>query len=629
MPRDLAAITGTTDVSKPVIFGVLTTMATFSIIINIPGPMGALFAPLGYTVIAALLFSIIESQLILPCHLAHRKTERHTGTQPLLDGWLRFQERLSDAMEALANNYYQPAVERVLHWRYVTLAVAVVVLAIAAAFFASGRMVFQFFPSIEGDRLYATLTMPEGTSIEDTALAATHIERAAEQLRQELDAALEEGETSMVSQVFSSIGSVIPKSGILTVEAHSNMAEIGIKLELPPNYSGISTKEFANRWRELTGGIPDAVELVFTAEKFGLGAAIEFELYGSDFDELRSAATDLGNALRAYNGIHDVSDSYRSGKQEVQLKLLPNAKYLGVTLDDLGQQVRQAFYGYEVQRIQRGKEDIRVMVRYPEKERRSLGDLEDMRIRTTDGIEIPFSAVARADLSRGYTAIKRVDGQRVVSVRADVNRTIVAPETVIKLVKQGELPAILARHPSVNYKMAGEAEEYAESLGGLMSTTMLVLLLIYLLLAIPLMSYLQPLVIMSVIPFGMIGAVIGHYILGLDLVFFSLLGIVALAGVVVNSSLVLVDYINQQREFEPDLFSVVSHAGSVRFRPIVSSFVPMATSLAFGVLFGTVITLFLVPCLYMVLEDFLNFSGLNKSSDFNDSRCGGRSKLQV
>jgi multidrug efflux pump subunit AcrB len=253
-----------------------------------------------------------------------------------------------------------------------------------------------------------------------------------------------------------------------------------------------------------------------------------------------------------------------------------------------------------------------------------------MRIRTSEGIEVPFSSVARASLARGYTTIRRVDGQRMVGVKADVNRSITTPEAVIKEIKRQELADIVKRHPGVSYGLAGEAEEYSESLGGLASTAFLALLLIYALLAIPLQSYLQPLVIMSVIPFGAVGAILGHYLLGMDLVFFSLLGIVALSGVVVNSSLVLVDHINRQRDSGQDLGWVVAHAGSVRFRPIVltslttfiglapivmdrtislTPFVPMATSLAFGVLLGTLITLFLVPCLYMVLEDLLILLG--------------------
>ncbi|MDH3993930.1 MAG: efflux RND transporter permease subunit, partial [Gammaproteobacteria bacterium] len=565
-----AAVEGTQEVSLPVLFGVLTTMATFIPIINIPGPMGGFFAPLGYTVILALAFSIIESQLILPPHLAHRKAEKEKGDNPVVNRWLDLQDLISGSLQTAATRYYLPAVTRAMQWRYVTVACGVVVLAITLSLFASGRMQFQFFPAVEGTHLYAKLTMPEGTPVEKTAEAVHQMEAAAEQLRLELDRDLAAGEASKIAHVFSSIGSFIPKGSIGgSGSPQSNLAEVGIELNLPRNYSGVSTRSFANRWRELTGSIPDAIEQSFTSEAFGIGKAIEFELYGKDFDELRTAAAELRTALQGYNGVIDVSDSFRAGKQEVQLALLPEARNLGLTLNDLGQQVRQAFYGYEAQRIQRGKDDIRVMVRYPERERRSLGDLEAMRIRTADGTEVPFSSVARATLARGYTTIRRVDGHRVVSVTADVNRTVATPESVIKSIRRNELSDIIDRHPGVSYGLAGEAEERSESMGSLVSTALLALLLIYALLAIPLKSYLQPLVIMSVIPFGAVGAILGHYLLGMDLVFFSLLGIVALAGVVVNSSLVLVDYINSQRKSGQELEWVVSHAGSVRFRPIV------------------------------------------------------------
>lgn len=628
-----AAVDGTSEVSLPVIFGVLTTMATFIPVISIPGPMGGFYDPLGFTVMLALAFSVIESQWILPMHLAYRRQESAQGNNRFLDGWLRFQDRVSSSLQNIATTAYKPAVELALQWRYLTVSMGVAALAITLSMFAGGHIQFQFFPAVEGTHLYATLTMPEGTPIENTALAVERLESAAEALRTELDSELPEGEPSKISHVFSSIGSFIPKGSIDDrVSAQSNLAEVGIELNLPGDYSGTPTRVYANRWRELTGGIPDAIELGFTSEAFGFGKAISFELYGKDFDELRDAAAELRLALQAYDGVEDVSDTFRAGKQEVQLALLPEARSLGLTLQDLGQQVRQAFYGYEAQRVQRGPDDIRVMVRFPAHERRSLGDLEAMRIRTADGTEVPFSSVASVSLSRGYTSIQRVDGKRVVTVEADVDRTVNTPEAIIAEVLQNDLPNITAKHPSVSFGLAGEAEERSESMGSLVSTATLALLIIYALLAIPLRSYLQPLVIMSVIPFGAVGAILGHLLLGKDLVFFSLLGIIALSGVVVNSSLILVDYINKQRKLGHSLQEAVTHAGTVRFRPIVLTsittfvgltpimmdttisthiFVPMAISLAFGVLVGTLITLFIVPCLYTILQDILPSGGSN------------------
>ncbi len=624
-PQLQAAVQGAQEVSVPVIFGVLTTMATFIPIINIPGAMNSFFGAIGYVVITALTFSIIESQMILPSHLAHRSAEREPGDNALLKKWLKLQDRISGGLEQIACRYYEPAVNRALEWRYLTMSVGLAVLILALSLLLSGRIVFQFFPAVEGTRLYANLVMPEGTPVEETARAARAIERAANQLREELDRgrALEQG--SMVRHVFSSIGATIPKGSVgFGATTGSHLAEIGIELNLPRDYDGEPTSVFANRWRELSGSIPDAVELSFTSQALSLGSPIDIELYGSNFEELRSAAASLREVLQSYPGVMDVTDTFRAGKQEVQLRLLPEARNLGLTTSDLGRQVRQAFYGYEAQRIQRGKDDVRVMVRYPEEERRSMGDLEQMRIRTAEGIEVPFSSVARAELGRGFTTINRVGGQRVVSVRADVDRRANNPETILQQLTDNDIASIIAQHPGVNFRLSGEAEDRQESMSALGGFALLALLVIYALLAIPLQSYLQPLVIMSVIPFGMVGAMLGHMILGVDLVFFSLLGIVALSGVVVNSSLVLVDFINRNRAGSKDLRQVVGHAGAVRFRPIVLTsittflgltplmldntislvmFVPMAISLAFGVLFGTVITLFLVPCLYLALED--------------------------
>ena len=345
---------------------------------------------------------------------------------------------------------------------------------------------------------------------------------------------------------------------------------------------------------------------------------------GRNVDDLAAAATDLRAELSRFVGVADVSDSFRSGKQEVRLSLRPEAQHLGLTLNDLARQVRQAFYGEEAQRVQRGTEDVRVMVRYPETERRSLGDLEDMRIRTSDGTEVPFAAAAEFTLGQGYSTITRINRQRVVTVRADVNRSITTPEAVLNSLAAEALPRIVAGYRGVTYSLTGEQEERAESFGGMARLFPVALLIMFALLAIPLRSYLQPLIIMSGIPFGAVGAIVGHLMMGWSLALPSILGMIALSGVVVNSSLVLVDYINRQRRAGVPVLNAVRRAGVVRFRPImltsITTFagltplmlidnpatafiIPMAISLGWGVLFATVITLFLVPSLVLILED--------------------------
>ena len=623
-PRLQAAIDGTNEVSTPVIFGVLTTMATFIPIMNIPGEIGGFFLVIGTVVVIALFFSIFESQLILPHHLAHRRVAHRKEGK---NRWQRIQGALSDQLDLFASNTFAPWVAKAIEYRYTTLALGVAVLIIALGALLSGRILFQFFPSVDGSRIYASVVLPEGTPIETTARVVERMEDSAEQLRRELDAMTLVADQSSITKVYTAVGTLLPKGSVeFGTPVKTNIAEVAVQLNIPSDYEGTPVSIFANRWRELTGPIPDAVEVKFTATSFSIGAAIDIELFGTDFEELKSVADELKTALAGYPGVVDISDSFRSGKQEVKLSLKPEARYYGISLKHLGSQVRHAFYGYEAQRIQRGKDDIRVMVRYPEDERDAFGSIESMFITTPDGAEVPFSSVANIEIGEGFTTISRIDGQRVINVTAEVMRDKITPEQVLSGVFGKSLPEITRRHPGVSYSLAGEAEDRAESMSSLGAYALLALLVIYALLAVPLQSYLQPLVIMSVIPFGAIGAIFGHFVMGADLTFLSVLGIVALSGVVVNSSLVLVDYVNRQRAAGTDLHSALVSAGVVRFRPILLTslttfigllpmvfdkntatliFVPLAISLAFGVLVGTVITLFLVPSLYHILEDLL------------------------
>ena len=353
----------------------------------------------------------------------------------------------------------------------------------------------------------------------------------------------------------------------------------------------------------MSGPISDAVSLTFDSDSYSAGAPIEYQLKGESVDELRAASETLKYQLTGYTGVFDIRDSFRSGKQEIQLSLTPEARNLGLTLADMAGQVRSGFYGSEAQRIQRNKDDVRVMVRFPETERKSIGNLEDMYVRTPNGNEVPFYSVAKFSLERGYSSIRRLDGQRVVTVSAEVDREAVAPEEVSADIAIGLIPSFKAEYPNLEVSLGGEGEERTTAMTGLLIGALFSLVLIYGLLAIPLKSYLQPLVIMSVIPFGAVGAIVGHFALNVQLMFFSALGIVALSGVVVNASLVLVDYANRQRREGKDIMTSILDACVVRFRPImltsVTTFVgliplmstttpatapfkPMAVSLAWG-----------------------------------------------
>tara|TARA_B110000211_G_scaffold95250_1_gene111056 strand:+ start:1459 stop:4728 length:3270 start_codon:yes stop_codon:yes gene_type:complete len=651
-----AAIAGTKEVITPVVFGVLTTIAAFLPILLIAGRMGDFFSIIGWVVLVCLVFSILECMLILPAHLAHRKTEGYflEGT-PLVEGWIKFQGKFSGGLESFAINTYKPTLEKTLEWRWVTWAVATAVLVTSIALIASGRVIFQFFPAVEGDRIFATLTMPEGINVEYTEEAARQLELAAFETAKEVNAELGLGKDSLgndrsvILHTFQSIGVKAARSSgpPMRTAGGSHLAEVVLDLVPFKERPGWNTNKIADKWREKTGSVTDAVELQFTTSTFSGGDALALQLKGRDIEQLKRAALYLRTELGRYPGVLDLTDSFRAGKQEVKLDILPEAKPLGLTLNDLARQVRQSFYGEEAQRIQRGTDDVRVMVRYPENERQSLGNLENMRIRTKENIEVPFSTVAKVIYGDGFSAINREDQQRVIDVRGDVNRSIVTPEEIMAAVEKAvcatgtsfgsrESRCYNADFPGVAFKISGEQEERAKALGSMIATVPLALMIIFALLAVPLKSYMQPLVIMSVIPFGAVGAIVGHYIMGWDLIFFSLLGIIALSGVVVNASLVLVDYINRQRLEGVPLFEAVSNAGVVRFRPIILTsvttfvglvplmtdkdpetfmFIPMAISLAFGVLFATVITLFLVPSLYLMLHDWLKFWGFDNDTD--------------
>ena len=634
-PPVQAAVDGTWEVAVPVIFGVLTTVAAFLPLLLVGGRMASFFGVIGTVVIMALVMSIVESQWILPAHLAHRRRDE---SGRLASRWNAIQSRFSNALMHFAANGYVRFLRRAIAWRYVTAATALAVLILAIALILSGRVIFSFFHGIDGDKIYATLEMPPGIAATKTRMAAQQIEASVERLRAEYDQYAAPGVPSVIRHTLVSVGTHIHRGGPPRPDGpgRSDYAEVGIELVPLEDRDYILSRDVADRWRELVGSIPDAVRLSFGADSFSSGDAVHLELTGRDVDQLRMAAVELKSQLSRYDGVKDISDSFRAGKQEIKLTLLPGARNLGLTLNDLAAQVRSAFYGAEVQRVQRGPDEVRVMVRYPESERRSIGNLEDMRIRTPEGSEVPFTSVAAFEIDRGYSQINRIDGRRVVNVTADIDRERVTPEEVNTSIMEDMLPALRQKYPSVRLDQSGEQEERTKSMMGLAYGAMFALLGIYALLAIPLKSYLQPLVIMSVIPFGAVGAIIGHWVMGYQLMFFSLLGIVALSGVVVNASLVLVDYINRRRREGMSLEEAVFTAGVVRFRPIVLTstttfvgllplmfsqnpttffFVPMAISLAFGVLFATVITLVLVPGLYVIVEDFVEWGPLRDGDE--------------
>ncbi len=635
----IAAINGASEVAIPVTFSILTTLAAFWPLLAIPGPPGQFLRVIPLIVISCLVFSLIESLLIMPnhlSHLSHRQEERQPATglrglpRRLLAAWGRVQNRVTGGLTRLIKGFYEPFLDFAIEWRYATIAIGIALLMLVGGAVGGGWVTFEFFPEVEADNASATLEMPQGTPVHVTSAAIARIENAALELQRQLEV---EGEGDSFRHVMASVGDQpftrmqrqngpgMGTSGGTTSAPH--LGEVNIELA-PAQVRSVEGQEILRRWRELADEVPDAVELNFSSSMISFGSAIDVQLTALDIDQLQSAARDLKQALRDYPGVMEITDSYRTGKRELELQITPRAEALGFTLADLARQVRQAFYGAEAQRIQRGRDDVRVMVRYTEEERGSLESLERMRLRQPGGGEVPFSFAGRVEPGRGFSSIQRTDRRRTLNVSADVDNAVANANEIVRDLEQDILPEILARHSGVGYSLAGEQEEQMRTFGALGKAFGIALVMIYGLLAIPFRSYLQPLIVMSAIPFGLVGAVFGHVMLGMSLTMLSLFGVIALTGVVVNDSLVMVDFINRRYRSGLPLNQAIREAGAARFRPILLTslttfvgltplllekslqaqfLIPMATSLAFGVLFATAITLVLVPVLYRILED--------------------------
>ena len=622
-----SAITGTQRVAVPVIFGVFTTIAAFVPMLFVPGYMGKIWRVIPAVVIPTLLFSLIESQLILPEHLSHYKPRKKGRRGPLLRMADAFFNGVNNGLQWFISGIYRPVLHAALTWRYLTASLAVAILLLTAGMVGGGKIKFVFFPHVESDNVVADLTMPQETPAAVTGEVVRRLESSAMEVLRDIER--EQGQ-KIFRHVLASIG-----EQPFAVQAQrnaggrgvgvtaSNIGEVNIEL-IPSEERSITSNEIVRRWRERTPPIPDVVELTFSADLLGGGKAIDIQLAGRDLESLRQAVAETKARLAEYPGVLDISDSFRGGKPEIKLDILPGAESLGLSLQTLGRQVRQAFFGEEAQRIQRGRDEVRVMVRYPEDERKSIGDLENMRIRTLDGAEVPFSEVARAEAGRGFATITRANRQRTIDVTAEVDETTTNANEVLADLQTSFLPGLLDRHRGVTYSLEGEQQSQMEAMGALSKGFVAALFGIYVLIAIPFRSYVQPLIVMSAVPFGIVGAIWGHMFMGISMSILSMCGIVALTGVVVNDTLVLVDFINRHREEGLSRKQAVLEAGAKRFRAIMLTsvttavgvaplmldksmqaqfLIPMAVALAFGVLFATAITLALVPAIYLMLED--------------------------
>jgi len=673
-----AAVEGAAEVGWPVAVSVLTTMVAFCPLFFVSGIMGKFIAVMPLAVIATLAISLLEAFLILPAHLKHslESSMKRAPEAILKPGWRH------RAIQRVIDRFYLPILRPALRWRYVTAALALASVIASAGLVVGGRLPFVFFPKFDSDYLVAEVAFPEGTSVGETEQAVERLEKALARVAEETAPDLPEG-LSVVKYTLSTVGE-ISRKGAVPGASGSHVGEILVEL-LPTQIRNPSSGpvarlqrfarreraakrripaiEIMDRWREEAGVIPGVEKLTFSGAQAGPGGApIEIRLLGRDLEHVSQAADELKAKLAAYTGVFDIRDDFVPGKWELKVKAKPQARTLGLTQEDIARQVRQGFYGAEALRIQRGSNELKVMVRYPESQRRTRSDVETMRIRTARNDEAPLSEVAEIEFGRGYSAIRRIDGRRSITVTADLDEATANAEEIVRNLMHGGgredadgpstkpfwkgllenrkrreqplrgfLPDLTRRHPGLSFDLEGQARETREALGSLVVGFAYVLIGIFCLLAAEFRSYIQPVIIMCAIPLALVGAFIGHIIMGMSLTIISLFGIVALAGVVVNDSLVLIDFINRRAATGEDLLDAVVFGGRARFRAIILTSIttvaglapllfersmqaqlllPMAVSLAFGLAAATVLTLVVTPCLYLIVADVKRLVGV-------------------
>ena len=622
---------GVKRVTQPTVFGVITTIIAFSPMLFIQSGMGRFFSVMAPVVILCLILSLIETKLILPAHLKHIRVKKEQDA-PEKSSWffpfnliqnalsslsaylIRIQQAVNSGMLSFIAHVYSPALHKAIRHRYITLAGFISILIITAAMLPSGWVRFVFFPNVPSDTIRATLEMPIGTSYKQTHAYAERINKAAIKLNSTLIAELN-SEKNIIKHI--------------STEA-SNDTQVRFSAELMPSTQRTTSSiDIANRWRALVGELPGVKELSFEARIGHIGTPIDIQIQGENLEELRNAANDLSKRLRTYDGVFDVRDTFGSGGTEVHISLTKLGQSLGLHQYELARQVRQAIFGEEIQRIQRGRHEVRVYTRYPNSDRNDIDALYNIWIHLPNGEEIPLKQVARFESRPGISTIHRMNRHRTVNVKANIDKTRLDPGAVINKLQASLLPDLLKQYPSIQFVLEGEAKDQADNLKTLSFGFAIVLVLIYAALAIPLRSYFQPLYIMSAIPFGIVGALLGHYITDKALSILSIIGILALSGIVVNDSLVLVDDINQRIKSGVNKLEAVIHAGERRFRAVILTslttfmgliplllersiqaqfLIPMATSVAFGIVFATSVTLILLPVLFYIINDLAQLS---------------------
>ncbi|MFB6263337.1 MAG: efflux RND transporter permease subunit, partial [Bradymonadaceae bacterium] len=611
-----AAIAGVREVSVPVTVAVLTTCTAFAPLLFVPGVMGKFFKHVPLIVIPIFLVSLIEVLLILPAHLAH--------SEPVTGGlWGKInalQQRFSEGVEEFIQGTYEPFVRGAMEYRYLTLAVSIGVLVLTVGIVGAGFLGFTFMPNVEGDRVIASVQMPFGTPVDETRKVTDRLQRTARRVAKGAKGDVTDG---IIAQLgVSGAFDEGPNAGGGATGGH--LTQVAVSLT-DADERAISASDFAKRWRKAVGEVPgaDTVDFQYNIGPSS-GKAVAIELQHAETDILRRAARDLAAKVGKYRGVVDVSDGFQRGKVQYDLTLKPEARALGLTERSLAQQVRGSFFGIEADRVQRNRDELRIYVRRPEKERDSLSHLENMIVRTPQGGEIPLPQAANIEQDRSSTSIEREEGARVVDVTADVDRTVTTGNEITSSLQSDVLPGLMDRYPGLDYELSGQQQERNEALSGLATGFGFALLVMFALMAIVFNSYVQPLLIMFAIPFGFVGALAGHLLLGFELSLVSMMGLVALSGVVVNDSLVLVAAVNDFREEMDSVEEAVVAGGVRRFRPVLLTslttffglapmifetsvqakfLIPMAVSLGFGVLLVTGIALVIVPAAYLALDD--------------------------
>ena len=608
MPLHEAAIRGARDVAVPISFSILTNIVAFMPLYFVPGMVGKIFVIFPFVVGSVFVISWVEALFILPSHLAHSKSNGRTR----IGAWLHLrQQAFSHSIRHFIRDRYGPVVRVCLRNRYLTVAAGIAVLITMIGYVSSGRMGFVLMPQTDSDRSVVEAELPYGSPLQNTLAVRDQLISAATDL-------VEDNGGDRLSR------------GIL---AAVNENEVTARLYLTdPGVRPLSTTEVTRLWRERVGQIPGLESLKFLSNQGGpaSGAALTIELSHRDVDVLDRASSDLAARLGEYTNLKDINDGFSPGKQQLDFKLLPEGRSLGLTAREVARQVRSAFYGAEALRQQRGRNEIKVMVMLPDSQRASEYDIEQLLIHTPAGGYVPLHQVAELKRNRAYTSIERRDGRRTVEVTADVEPRR-ATSQILATLKANTLPSLTRDYPGLSYDFEGRQADMRKSMASLIGGFLIAMIVIYALLAIPFRSYIQPMIVMAAIPFGLIGAVIGHIIMGYSLSIISMMGLVALTGVVVNDSLVMIVYANRLRGEGIPPFDAIQQAGIRRFRPIllttITTFgglapmifetsrqarfmIPMAISLGYGILFATLITLLLIPSLYLIIEDIRSRFGI-------------------